>query len=167
MTPKLNWEFRPRSGASLERRLLDGLAHPLDFLRRRQARGFQIGVSDQDVRRGEEVEALVTISRARGLGDVEVGLVCTEYYACYSEGVSSADSGGSSGGRATTYAIAHEAWLPVESAAGVQSVRLTIPPEAPFSYEGDCLSFKWEVVARGRRSRRLDAQARHEISILP
>jgi hypothetical protein len=151
---------RPRS---LERRLLDGLAHPLDFLRRRQARGFQIGVRDQDVPRGEEVEALVTISSARGLGDVEVGLVCTEYYACESEGVS---SDGSSGGRATTYAIAHEAWLPVESAPGVQSVRLTIPPEAPFSYEGDCLSFKWEVVARGRRSRRLDAQARGEVSVL-
>jgi len=70
-------------------------------------------------------------------------------------------------GRATTYAIAHEAWLPIESAPGVQSVRLTIPPEAPFSYEGDCLSFRWEVVARGRRRRRLDAQAKHEISVLP
>jgi hypothetical protein len=161
MRLQFHWEFRPRWAGSLERRLV-GLVHPLDFLRRRLARGFQIGASDQDVRRGEEVEALVTISNARGLGDVEVGLVCSEYYACYSEGV-----GDDPGGRATTYAIAHEAWLPVESAPGVQSVRLTIPPEAPFSYEGDCLSFKWEVVARGRRSRRLDAQARREISVLP
>jgi hypothetical protein len=155
-------EFRPRRVASLEKRLL-GLLKPVDLLRSRLTRGLQVGASDPEVRRGEEVEALVTISSARGLGDVEVGLVCTEYYALYSEGVSTDDSGG----RATTYAIAHEAWLPIESAPGVQSVRLTIPPEAPFSYEGDCLSFRWEVVARGRRRRRLDAQAKHEISVLP
>ena len=155
-------EFRPRRVASLEKRLL-GLLKPIDLLRRRLTRGLQVGASDQEVRRGEEVEALVTISSARGLGDIEVGLVCTEYYALYSEGVSTDDSGG----RATTYAIAHEAWLPIESAPGAQSVRLTIPPEAPFSYEGDCLSFRWEVVARGRRRRRLDAQAKHEISVLP
>jgi hypothetical protein len=163
MRRQFQWEFRPRWVASLESRLLPGLLNPVDLLRRRMARGLQVGASDEEVRRGEEVEALVTLSSAEGLGDVEVGLVCTEYYARYSEGVGPDDSGG----RATTYAIAHEAWLPVESAPGVQSVRLTIPTEAPFSYEGDCLSFRWEVVARGRRRRRLDAQARREISVLP
>jgi hypothetical protein len=159
---RLQFQFRPRWGASLEKRLL-GLLNPIDLLRRRLTRGLQVAASDQEVRRGEEVEALVTISSARGLGDVEVGLVCTEYYTRYSEGVGTDDSGG----RATSYAIAHQAWLPVESAPGVQNARLTIPPEAPFSYEGDCLSFRWEVVARGRRRRRLDAQARREISVLP
>jgi hypothetical protein len=44
---------------------------------------------------------------------------------------------------------------------------LTIPPEAPFSYKGDCLSFKWEVVAKGRKRHRLDAQTRREIIIFP
>jgi hypothetical protein len=42
-----------------------------------------------------------------------------------------------------------------------------VPAEAPFSYEGELLCFAWEVVARGRRKHRLDAQARHEISVLP
>jgi hypothetical protein len=162
MKLQFQWEFRPRWAASLEKRLL-GLLHPVDALRKKLTRGLQVGAGDQEVRRGEEVEALVTIFNARGLGDIEVGLVCTEYYARYSEGVGTDDPGG----RATTYAIAHEAWLPLESAPGVQSVRLAIPPEAPFSYEGDCLSFKWEIVARGRRSRRLDAQANHDISVRP
>lgn len=159
---QFQWEFRPRWVASLEKRLL-GLLNPIDLVRRRLTRGLQVGASNQEVHRGDEVEALVTISSTRGLGDVEVGLVCTEYYARYSEGVGADDSGG----RAITYAIAHEAWRPVESAPGVQSVRLTIPPEAPFSYAGDCLSFRWEVVGRGRRRRRLDALASHELSVLP
>jgi hypothetical protein len=162
MSAQFQWEFRPRWVASLEKRLR-GLLKPIDLLRRRLTRGLEVGAAAQEVRRGDEVEALATISSARGLGNVEVGLVCTEYYARYSEGVDPDDSGG----RALSYAIAHEAWLPVDCSPGVQSVRLTIPTEAPFSYEGDCLSFRWEVVARGRRKWRLDAQASHEISVLP
>lgn len=157
MRLELRWAFRPRSLRKLER----SLSHPLDLVRRRRTRGLQVDAGEHGVRRGEEVEALVTISSSKGLGDVEVGLVCTEYYdeeSTNSEGRSS---------RATVEAIPHEDWQPVESAAGVQSVRLAIPADAPFSYEGACLSFKWELVARGRRSRRLDAQARREISVLP
>ena len=67
----------------------------------------------------------------------------------------------------TSDEIAHETWLPVETISGAQSLRFTIPPDAPFSYRGDCLSFKWEVVARGRKRRGLDAQARSELSVLP
>jgi hypothetical protein len=138
--------------------------HPLDLLRRQLTSGLEIAASGQEARRGEEVEALVTISGRRRLGDVEVGLLCTEYYDKES---SYTDDNGTHTSRTTSEAIAHETWLPVESAPGVQSVRFMIPPEAPFSYKGDCLSFKWEVVARGRRRHRLDAQARHDISVLP
>jgi hypothetical protein len=137
----------------------------LDFLRKRLAKGLQVGASEQELRRGEQVDALVTISSARGLGKVEVGLVCTEIYD--HEDTSSDYEGKTQISRATSAAIAHEAWLPVENTPGVQSVGFTIPPQAPFSYEGSCLSFKWEVVARGRRRRRLDALASREISVLP
>jgi hypothetical protein len=153
-------KFRPRWVVSLEKRLL-GLLRPIDLLRRRLTRWLQVGAAAQEVHRGGEVEALVTISNTRGLSNVEVGLVCTEYYARESEGFDDA------GGRAITYAIAHADWLPVDCTPGAQSVRLTIPTEAPFSYEGDCLSFRWEIVARGRRRRWLDAQASHDISVLP
>ena len=131
----------------------------LDALRRRQ-HGLQVGVTNEQARRGEEVDALVTISGQDEVGEVEVGLVCTEYYDVY-------ESWGQHGSRETSDAIAHEEWLPVESAPGVHSVRLTIPLDAPFSYEGDCLSFRWEVVARGRREHRLDAQAKHDLFVAP
>lgn len=145
--------------------------HPIDYLRRRGTRGLQVGAGDQEVRRGEELDARVTISSPGRLGEVEVGLVCTEFYECdvydsdvYDSDVSDSDAGRS---RGTSSATAHEAWLPVENTPGVHSVRLTVPAEAPFSYEGELLRFKWEVVARGRRKGRLDAQARHQISVLP
>jgi hypothetical protein len=169
---QLRFEFRPFR--SLERRLERGFLHPIDYLRRRGTRGLQVGASDQEVRRGEDLDARVTISGSGGLGEVEVGLICTEFYesdvrdsdAGRSRGsdVSDSDAGRS---RGTSSATAHEAWLPVDSTPGVHSVRLTVPAEGPFSYEGELLCFKWEVVARGRRKGRLDAQARHQISVLP
>jgi hypothetical protein len=136
----------------------------LDFVRRLLAKGLQVGAREQEARRGEEVEAFVTILRARRMGDVEVGLVCTEFY---DEQDTFTDDHGTHTSRATVEEIAYEAWRPVESARGEQSVQFTIPPEAPFSYAGDCLSFKWEVVARERRKHGLDRLARREISVLP
>jgi hypothetical protein len=171
---QLRFEFRPFR--SLERRLERGFLHPIDYLRRRGTRGLQVGAGDQEVRRGEELDARVTISSPGRLGEVEVGLICTEFYECdvsdsdvSDSDVSDSDVFDSDAGRSrgTSSATAHEAWLPVESTPGVQSVRLTVPAEAPFSYEGELLCFKWEVVARGRRKGRLDAQARHQISVLP
>ena len=140
-------------------------AHPLEALRRRLTRGLEVAASDPEVRRGEEVEALVTISNARKLADVEVGVVCTEYYDELDTDNDTDDM--SSTSRLTSDDLAHETWSPVEAVSGVQSVRFTIPPDAPFSYRGECLSFKWELVARGRRSRGLDRQARSEFSVLP
>lgn len=144
-------------------------AHPLEALRRRLTRGLEVAASEQEVRRGAEVEALVTISSARKLVDVEVGVVCTEYYDELHTGQSYTGDTTSSttSSRRTSDDVAHETWSPVEAVPGVQSVRFAIPPDAPFSYRGECLTFKWELVARGRRSRGLDRQARSEFSVLP
>jgi hypothetical protein len=142
-----------------------GKIRPLDILRRRLTRGLEVATDDQPVRRGGDVEALVTISNARKLGDLEVGVVCTEYY---DEQETTRDADGSTSlSRSTSNEVAHESWSQVESVSGVQSLRFTIPADAPFSYTGDCLSFKWEVVARGHKSRGLDAQARSEFSVRP
>jgi hypothetical protein len=141
-------------------------AHPLDLLRRRLTRGLEVAAANQVAHRGEQVEVLVTISSPGKIGNVEVGVVCTEYY---DEEKTDTDMNTDmqSTSRVTSDEIAHEAWLPVETIAGAQSLRFTIPPDAPFSYGGNCLSFKWEIVARGRKSRGLDAQARSEFSVLP
>jgi hypothetical protein len=141
--------------------------------RRHLLHRFQTGLSDElqigpptdQVRRGEEIDVEVTVVDPRRLTNVEVGLVCTEYYDVE---VTSTDSEGhTSSSRQTRDAIAHEAWIPVENAPGSQTVRLLIPPGAPFSYEGDCLSFRWELVARGHKRWRLDARAEHDLRVAP
>ncbi len=141
------------------------LDHPVDFLRRPLTKGLQVSTGAQEVRRGDEVEALVTISRSSGLGNVEVGLICIEYYDY--EATRTNKDGTQSSSRETAEATAYEAWQPVESAQGVLNVRLAIPPEAPFSYKGDCLSFKWDLVVKGSRRGRLDKEAGHELFVLP
>jgi hypothetical protein len=66
---------------ALRRRYRVGLLdHPVDFLRRRMTRGLRVSTGAREVRRGEEVEALVAISSSRGLGNLQVGVVCTESY---------------------------------------------------------------------------------------
>lgn len=135
------------------------------LLRRRGgqvARELGLGVSagEKRARRGGEVEAVVTISSAKELGEVEVGLVCTEFY-------DEASDGEPHSYPVTCQATAFETWVPVGNRVGSQSVRLPIPAEAPFSYAGDCLSFKWEVAARGRRAGSVDAEARSEVFVLP
>jgi len=148
-------------------RILGG--KPLDLMRKRLTSGLEIEATGEPIRRGDDVEALVTISDPAKVGSVEVGVVCTEYY---DEDVeqTSTDSHGvpqTQSSRETLEATAHEEWRPLEPVAGVQSARFAIPADAPFTYEGDCLTFQWEVVARGRRRDRLDALASTPISVTP
>jgi hypothetical protein len=107
--------------------------HPLDILRRRLTRGLEVATGDQTARRGGEVEALVTISSGLKLGDLEVGVVCTEYY---DEQETTRDADGSTSlSRSTSDEVAHESWSQVENVSGVQSLRFTIPADAPFRTE--------------------------------
>ncbi|MGI8807005.1 MAG: hypothetical protein ACR2KK_04035 [Acidimicrobiales bacterium] len=138
-----------------------GPKKPFDRLRARLTRGLEISASKQAVARGDELEATVTITDAGKLGDIEVGLVCTEAYAVSQ---SSEDGHPSQG---ITWDTAYEVWVPVQSVAGEQTVRLQVPFDAPFSYAGTVLSFKWEVVARGLRKRRMDARASCDIEVQP
>jgi hypothetical protein len=50
---------------------------------------------------------------------------------------------------------------------GAQDVRVPIPKDAPFSYEGEVLSFRWELVARRRRKHHLDEQAAQKLVVHP
>jgi hypothetical protein len=140
------------------------LERHVDFLRRRLTTGIDLGAREDVVHRGDQVEAVVTVSRPRGLGRLEVGLVCTESYDYWSSSTPGSDSGSS---RETAHEVAHEAWQAVEPGVGEHTVRFGVPVDAPFSYKGTCLSFKWELVAVGRRRRRLDAQAAADVTVLP
>ena len=134
----------------------------LDGLRKKLAKGLEVRVEQPEARRGDEVRALVVISDPTQLGELEVGLVCTVHY---DEEVHSGHDGGTT--RTTAEAVEHEAWQPVPSLQGEHDAQFTIPPDAPFSHEGSCLSFTWQVLARGCRDRALDAKASHELSVLP
>lgn len=131
----------------------------LHGLRSKLTKGLEVHVDQPDTRRGGELGARVVISAPEGLGEIEVGLVCTELY--------DEHSGGEDGGRTTFRATAHESWQPLPSMQGEHSATLTVPADGPFSYLGSCLSYKWEVVARGRKARALDARASSEIFVRP
>lgn len=136
------------------------LKNPINLLRARLTRGLQVRIEAQEVRRGEELEVFVTVSGSRRPEDLHVGLVCTEYFA-----VEMTTSSGSSQG--TSWDTAYKSWVPVQATPGVHTRRIPVPPGVPFSYEGELLCFRWEVVARGTHKRRFDARATAPISVLP
>lgn len=136
------------------------LLHPIDSLRERMTDMIDIGVSDETVLRGQELDAVVTISDATGLSSLEVGLVCMEYYACEV-------SGEDGPGKGVTSGIAYESWTGIDATVAGHAVHLTVPLTAPFSFRGNNVVFEWEVVARGARKRRLDVRTRHAIAVLP
>jgi hypothetical protein len=145
------------------------LLNPLDAVRRRMTKGLEVTAIDPRVRRGAVVRAKVAIEEPDRLGTLEAGLICTEYYECK---VSSPMVGTGNPvltpgpRREMASAVAFEAWQPLELRAGEQEVALAIPAAVPFSYAGQALTYVWEVAVRGDR-RGLDAQARHEIVVLP
>jgi hypothetical protein len=110
----------------------------------RYARGLEVAVDRQEVRRGERVGATAT-----GEGELEVGLVCTEHYDAWSRAGTS-----NSRSRVTYSAPAWQAWVAAPHAALGQRVELTVPADGPYSYEGDCVSLSWAVVVRRVGQRR-------------
>jgi hypothetical protein len=110
----------------------------------RFASGLEVRVDRQEVRRGERIGAV-----AAGEGDLEVGLICTEHYDVLRH------VGSDSRSRVTDSAIAWHAWVPAPHATLGQRVELTIPADAPYSYEGDCVSLSWAVAVRRLGERRV------------
>jgi hypothetical protein len=125
-------------------------------------RGVNLAVERDDVRRGEVVT--VTLDHPQSAKDLEVGLVCVEAYDLQSRTQTKA---GVITVRQTSRANAYEHWQGVEPAAGEQTFSLEIPSDAPYSYEGDCISFAWRVSARRVRTMRADPRVDHPIWVQP
>ena len=139
--------------------------HPLEALRRRLTRGLEIAASDQEVRRGGEVEALVTISSARKLVDVEVGVVCTEYYDEPKRIRTTPTTRPPPPGRPATTSRTRPGARSRPS-RGCKAFALRFRPTRPSRTTVSAFP-STELVARGRRSRGLDRQARSEFTVLP
>jgi hypothetical protein len=112
--------------------------------RPRFAAGIELQAERQELRRGDRVAAI-----ASGEGALEVGLVCTQSFDVWRR------IGSDSRSRVTDTALVWQQWLPVPHGALGQRVELALPDEGPYSYEGDCVSFRWAVVARRVREQRV------------
>ncbi|HEX2086811.1 MAG TPA: hypothetical protein VHF89_14120 [Solirubrobacteraceae bacterium] len=114
----------------------------------REARHLRLSVDPVEPRRGERVAVRLDVTADPGAGaDVDVGLVCSEMYD-YVEVVHT--SSGRSRTRSTKVVDAHAEWVPAQPVAGSQQFAFVVPRDAPYSYEGDCVSWAWRVSARQR-----------------
>ncbi len=128
------------TGIFLLRWALQELKRAMD----RPASHLRLMVSPVDVRRGDRLTATLTLTDLAKVeqDEVQVGLVCTEWYEVDDTVV------GSGTVRVTTDDVAYEEWVPAERRSDPQPFTFSVPADAPFSYEGNMLSFGWRVAAR-------------------
>ncbi len=110
-----------------------------------EAGPFEVLADPLELRRGEEVEAELTIYDIERLdGRLEVGLVCVERY----DRPTAAGGDSAELRRETEEQVTYERWLPAWRTEEPQSFAFRVPTDGPYSYEGECLSFAWRVAAR-------------------
>lgn len=134
------------------------------------ARRFRSGAAVQyevlaeplELRRGDEVEAeLIVYEPYRLAGRLEVGVVCVERYDRPARDAGDPDAS------EVAEDVAYERWLPARRTEEEQRFRFRIPPDAPYSHEGECLSFAWRVSARDADGTGEDSRSDDPIWVLP
>jgi hypothetical protein len=111
------------------------------------------------------VTATLVISDPQKLGEkLDLGLVCSEFYDVKTTVY---DQNGSHEQRVTRTAEAVGQWRGADRAQPQQTVSFTVPPDAPFSYEGTTVSWAWRVSAIDRHAHRLDAHRDVAIWVSP
>ena len=122
-------------------------------------RGTTLSVEPASPRRGEQVNITVA-GKPREGEQLEVGLVCAERYDIR---VGAYVSGASVFRRETAEAYTHEQWQAVAPAVGEQTSTFTVPRDAPYSYEGECVSYVWFASARTTKRLRKDPRLEEPI----
>jgi hypothetical protein len=112
--------------------------------------GVALSSTPETLRRGDEVTVAVTQRPASGRMDVGIG--CDERF---DTEVRTYSKGGGVTIRETGVKAFHEDW---QAFADGQTFTFRIPADAPYSYEGDCLSYAWRISARVPRRGRKDAR---------
>jgi hypothetical protein len=126
---------------------------------------FEVIGEPLELRRGEEVEVELTIHYPEDVGErLEVGLVCVERY---DQPVSRIEASETVVEREVGEDIAYETWVPAWRTEEQQTFRFRVPPEAPYSHEGECLSFAWRVSAREPDGKAEDWASHDPIWVLP
>ena len=130
----------------------------------RVAEQVELRTSATELARGDTVHATARLLEPlEGDGRVEVGLVCTEWWDVW-EDRQTADNERDRA-RHTNEAVAFEQWQPLRSTQ--ETLKFTIPPDAPFSHEGTCVSFGWRLTARIPEAARTDPARHQPIWVLP
>lgn len=126
-----------------------GLALRRDFGAPPEAAHLKLEADKRELERGGSLVVVPQATERPAGAPFEVGLECLEIYDEWVDrhgkilrGITQELSM-----RDTLELVVWETW--VEAAAG-QPVAFDVPPDAPFSWEGDCLSFAWRAVARER-----------------
>lgn len=117
-------------------------------------RGTTLSPDRAELRRGDEV-SVTYVGRRTGDDRLEIGIACTERYdtetRAYSRGASTVV-------RQTGEATVHEEWQRVPAGAEEHTATFRLPGDAPYSYEGSCVSYAWRISARAVRAVRRDAR---------
>ena len=128
----------------------------------RHALGVNLAVDRDEARRGEKISA--TLDHTQKAEGLEVGLVCVERYDLRATAQTKA---GMIVVRETNQSTAYEQWQAVEAPAGEQVLAFEIPRDAPYSYEGDCISYAWRISVRRPEKLRPDPRIDHPIWVSP
>jgi hypothetical protein len=129
----------------------------LGLIQRGAARKLDVVPTAEEVRRGDTLE--VTVKAEAGVEGLEAGLICTETFPVFVVRRKLTHSG-----HEFEDEVAYEQWHPFERSQ--PTVALSVPVDAPYSYDGENLKFKWRVAVRQPR-RGLDAVRTREIRVLP
>jgi hypothetical protein len=126
-------------------------------------RGTTLRVEPANPRRGEKVS--ITFAGERSDDDrLEIGLVCQERY---DQEVRVYVRGARVVRRQMAEAAADEQWRAVSPAVREQTFTFVVPQDAPYSYEGECVSYAWFASARSVRPRRKDPRLEEPIWVRP
>ena len=120
-------------------------------------RGLRLSPASPEPRRGEELTVTVS-GRIPDGARLELGLICEERADTEIHTQTAIV-------RETAKTTVVEEWLPV--GAGDPGCTFHVPEEAPYSYEGECVSFAWRVAARAPRAGRPDARLEEPIWVEP
>jgi hypothetical protein len=126
-----------------------------------RARGYTIAADPAELRRGEDLDVRVSVADPERLeSGAELGLVCVEYYSVtrHSENSTYRDD---------AEATAYEDWRPIRPGQVRPYERFQVPADAPYSHEGEYLSYNWSVRVREPRAMRPDARVDQPIWVSP
>lgn len=113
------------------------------------------------IRRGETIDVAILIRDGAKTGvRLKVGVFCRERYDVE-------ESSKDSTCRVTREDRAHEEWREISASEAQQGLPFVVPTEAPYSYQGSCLSFEWHAEALEIAKLRPDAVASCTFEVRP